>query len=53
MTLKLKVWVLSAFILIGLIGMMLLGLFTLRLASTEDNNARVRQLLKSTYSTVI
>ena len=53
MSLRLKAWILVALILAALLGMMLTGLFTLRLASDSDNRARVEQLLTSTYSTVV
>jgi methyl-accepting chemotaxis protein len=53
MSLRLKIWIISAQILLGLLGMMLIGLFTLRYSSNQDNAARVEQLLNSTYATVI
>ena len=53
MTLRVKIWIVSAQILLGLLGMMLIGLFTVRYSSNQDNAARVEQLLNSTYATVI
>lgn len=52
MTLKLKVWVMAALTLAALLGMMLVGLFTMRAASDQDNRDRIYQLLRSTFSTV-
>jgi methyl-accepting chemotaxis protein len=53
MSLRIKIWIVSAQILIGLLGIMLIGLFTVRYSSTQDNAARVEQLLNSTYAIVI
>lgn len=53
MSLRVKIWILSGLIFMGLVGIMLIGLFTLRFSSNQDNEARVEQLLKSTYSTVV
>lgn len=53
MSLRVKIWIVSAQILIGLLGIMLIGLYTVRYSSTQDNAARVEQLLNSTYATVI
>ncbi|MDO3385226.1 methyl-accepting chemotaxis protein [Gilvimarinus sp. SDUM040013] len=53
MSLRLKVWVLSGLILIGLLVLTSVGLFTLRQATSDDNEARVKQLLTSTYATVV
>ena len=53
MSLRVKIWIVSAQILLGLLGIMLIGLFTLRYSSNQDNEARVEQLLNSTYATVI
>lgn len=53
MSLRVKIWIVSAQILVGLLGIMLIGLFTLRYSSNQDNAARVEQLLNSTYATVI
>lgn len=53
MSLRVKIWIVSAQILLGLLGMMLIGLFTVRYSSNQDNAARVEQLLNSTYDTVI
>jgi methyl-accepting chemotaxis protein len=52
MSLRVKIWIVSALIFLGLLGIMLIGLFTLRYANNLDNSARVEQLLKSTYATV-
>ena len=53
MSLRFKIWIVSAQILIGLLGIMLIGLYTVRHSSNQDNAARVEQLLNSTYATVI
>lgn len=53
MSLRVKIWIVSAQILIGLLGIMLIGLYTVRYTSNQDNAARVEQLLNSTYATVI
>lgn len=53
MSLRVKIWIVSAQILLGLLGMMLIGLFTVRYSSNLDNAARVEQLLNTTYATVI
>ncbi|WP_020208150.1 methyl-accepting chemotaxis protein [Gilvimarinus chinensis] len=52
MTLRCKMWVLSGLILAGLLIIVSVGLWTLRQATSLDNEARVKQLLASTYSTV-
>lgn len=53
MSLRLKLLIVSAQILFGLLGMMVIGLYTVYYASNQDNAARVEQLLNSTYSIVI
>ncbi|OZY87772.1 chemotaxis protein [Cellvibrio mixtus] len=53
MSLRVKIWIVSAQILLGLLGIMLIGLFTVRYSSNQDNAARVEQLLNSTYASVI
>lgn len=53
MSLRIKIWIVSAQILLGLLGIMLIGLYTLRHSSNQDNAARVEQLLNSTFATVI
>jgi len=53
MSLRVKIWILTGLIFVGLLGIMLIGLFTLRYASNLDNSARVEQLLNSTYASVI
>ncbi|RYY02653.1 MAG: methyl-accepting chemotaxis protein [Gammaproteobacteria bacterium] len=53
MSLRIKIWILSGLIFIGLLSIMLIGLFTLRYSSNADNSARVEELLNSTYATVI
>lgn len=53
MSLRVKIWLQSALILVGLLVIMLVGLLTLRYSSNLDNAARVEQLLNSTYATVI
>jgi methyl-accepting chemotaxis protein len=52
MSLRVKIWILSGLIFFGLLGIMLIGLFTLRYSSNLDNGARVEELLNSTYATV-
>ncbi|MCE0558223.1 methyl-accepting chemotaxis protein [Motilimonas sp. E26] len=52
MTLKTKVWGMATLTLVALLGVMLMGLYTLRQASDIDNKSRIYQLLKSTFSTV-
>ncbi|WP_041523921.1 methyl-accepting chemotaxis protein [Gilvimarinus agarilyticus] len=52
MTLRLKMWVLTTLIFAGLVVIVTVGLFTLRHATSQDNEARVEQLLNSTYATV-
>ncbi len=53
MSLRVKIWILSALIFLGLLGIMLIGLFTVRYSSNQDNAARVEELLTSTYATVL
>ena len=53
MSLRTKIWIVPAQILIGLLGIMLIGTYTVRHSSNQDNAARVEQLLNSTYATVI
>jgi methyl-accepting chemotaxis protein len=53
MSLRIKIWIVSAQILLGLLGIMLIGLFTVKYSSNQDNEARVEQLLNSTYGIVI
>lgn len=53
MSLRIKIWIVSAQILLGLLGITLIGLFTVRYSSNQDNAARVEQLLNSTYAIVI
>lgn len=52
MTLKFKAWTLSIAVLISLIGVMLVGLSTMRDMSASDNQARIEQLLRSTYLSI-
>lgn len=53
MTLRFKMWVLTSLILAGLLVIVSVGLYTLRQATSQDNEARVKQLLSSTYATVV
>lgn len=53
MSLRIKIWLQSVLILVGLLVIMMVGLFTLRHSSNLDNAARVEQLLNSTYATVV
>ncbi len=53
MKLSFKVGALIALILVSFLLLMVIGLTTLRIASSGDNQARVEQLLKSTYSTIV
>ena len=52
MKLNVKVGGLIIVILISFLLLMFVGLTTLRIASTDDNKARVEQLFKSTYNIV-
>lgn len=52
MSLRIKMWLLSGLMVVGLVGIISVGLFTLRQAANEDNVARIKQLLASAYSTV-
>jgi methyl-accepting chemotaxis protein len=49
MSLRQKVYLLALSILLALIGIMLVGLWTMRQASNDDNSARIKQLMGSTY----
>ncbi len=53
MTLRIKVALIVALILISFLAFMTVGLVTLRLASDLDNQSRVNQLFKSTYNFII
>ncbi|QLI80270.1 cache domain-containing protein [Chitinibacter fontanus] len=53
MRLKFKALLLSIFVLISLVGVMVVGLFSMKSAANEDNKARIEQLLRSTYSTIV
>ncbi|MBB5189382.1 methyl-accepting chemotaxis protein [Silvimonas terrae] len=53
MTLKKKAWGLTTVVLVFLLGMMLVGLYVLRNASDQDNRARIKQLVKTTYNTIV
>lgn len=53
MTIKLKAWLLSAFVMVALIGVMVVGLSTMKTAANEDNKARIAQLLRSTYLNIV
>lgn len=53
MKLSFKVGALIALILLSFIMLMVVGLTTLRIASNDDNQARVQQLFKSTYNMVV
>lgn len=52
MKLKTQSYLLSAIILIALLALTATGLWTLRVASAQDNQARVNELFKSTFSTL-
>ncbi|WP_051278832.1 methyl-accepting chemotaxis protein [Chitinilyticum aquatile] len=52
MTIKMKAWLLSVFVLFALVGVMLVGLSTMKTAANQDNKARIEQLLRSTYLTI-
>ena len=52
MKLKTKVWVITVLTLVAVMTIMFVGLFTLRYTSSQDNKARVYQLLSSTFSTI-
>ncbi|WP_022941885.1 methyl-accepting chemotaxis protein [Psychromonas hadalis] len=53
MTLKLKFTLASMLIFIAMLLLSSSGLITLKIASESDNEARVYQLLKSSYNTVV
>ncbi|KAF0813938.1 Methyl-accepting chemotaxis protein McpP [Andreprevotia sp. IGB-42] len=53
MSLKVKAWLLSALVLVALIGVMLVGLQTMKTAANDDNKARIEQLLKSASLTIV
>ncbi|WP_028454966.1 methyl-accepting chemotaxis protein [Chitinilyticum litopenaei] len=53
MTLRQKAWALSILVLVALIGQMLIGLWVMRDASDQDNRARIKQLMTSTYQTIV
>ncbi|VUD40233.1 Methyl-accepting chemotaxis protein 4 [Thalassocella blandensis] len=53
MSLRIKVWVMTCVFVCGLFAISAGGLYTLRVASDQDNQARVEQLLNSTYATVV
>jgi len=52
MKLKTQSYLLSAIILIALLALTATGLWTLRVASDQDNQSRVNELFKSTYATL-
>jgi methyl-accepting chemotaxis protein len=53
MSLRKKVYLLALSILLALIGIMLVGLWTMRQASNDDNSARIKQLMGSTYNGIV
>ena len=53
MKLSFKVGALIALILASFLMLMIVGLTTLRIASSDDNQARVEQIFKSTYNIVV
>ncbi|WP_052190510.1 methyl-accepting chemotaxis protein [Chitinibacter sp. ZOR0017] len=53
MTIKAKAWLLSIVVMVALIGVMVVGLSTMKTAANEDNKARIQQLLRSTYLTIV
>lgn len=53
MTLRKKAWMLSILVLVALIAQMLIGLWVMREASDKDNRARIKQLMTSTYQTIV
>ncbi|MCX7205087.1 MAG: methyl-accepting chemotaxis protein [Proteobacteria bacterium] len=53
MSLRQKVYLLALSILLALIGIMLVGLWTMRQASNDDNSARIKQLMGSTYNGIV
>ncbi len=52
MKLSVKAGALVALILVSFLMLMIVGLTTLRIASSDDNKARVEQLFKSTYNII-
>ncbi|MDO6427150.1 methyl-accepting chemotaxis protein [Thalassotalea sp. 1_MG-2023] len=53
MKLRFKVSALVALILVSFLMLMVVGLTALRIASNDDNRARVEQLFKSTYNIIV
>jgi methyl-accepting chemotaxis protein len=53
MTLKIKAWLLSIFVMITLVCVMIVGLTTMKTAANADNKARIQQILRSTYLTIV
>ena len=53
MTLRQKAWSLTVLVLVFLLGTMVVGLYVLRSASNTDNHARITQLVKTTYNTIV
>ncbi|WP_087020030.1 methyl-accepting chemotaxis protein [Thaumasiovibrio subtropicus] len=53
MKLKTKVWLIIGLTLAALVAVSIVGLLTMRHASNSDNEARIYQLLKSTFNTVV
>ncbi|QLG89263.1 cache domain-containing protein [Chitinibacter bivalviorum] len=53
MTIKAKAWLLSILVMVALVGVMLVGLSTMKTAANEDNKARIDQILRSTYLNIV
>ncbi|MDO6706501.1 methyl-accepting chemotaxis protein [Photobacterium sp. 1_MG-2023] len=53
MKLRTQTYLLSGIILAAMLVIMITGLWTLRVASNQDNESRVTQLFTSTYSTLV
>jgi methyl-accepting chemotaxis protein len=53
MTLKIKAWLLSIFVMVTLVCVMIVGLTTMKTAANADNKARIQQILRSTYLTIV
>jgi len=53
MSLRLKAWLVSVIVLLSLLGIMYSGLEVMRKAAGEDNEARIRQILATSYNTIV
>ncbi len=53
MKVKHKAWLISLLVLISMLAIALAGTYTMRHMSDLDNRARIRQLMSSTYSSIV